>query len=169
MKRRLFNLAAVVSLVMMLATLWLWVQSLFAEDVFLFVADASYGAKDAVGIGSSSSLMYLYHRVYQLRIATGFQHWVSEPGPLLNTPSWRAFALALDAGDPSWAVYVPHWFVALLFALPPGWKLFTILRSRKRGGESNLCIVCGYDLRATPERCPECGSAVAPKPAEAAA
>lgn len=57
-----------------------------------------------------------------------------------------------------YAVSVPHWIIAAALALLPAAKLMTITlrRRRKRAG---LCVVCGYDLRASPDRCPECGTA----------
>jgi hypothetical protein len=52
------------------------------------------------------------------------------------------------------------WLVAFAAAL-----LFALLlrRSLLRGRietrlSKSLCVKCGYDLRATPDRCPECGA-----------
>ena len=50
-------------------------------------------------------------------------------------------------------VSVPHWFLIGLFLLPAA----TTLRQRARSYPAGCCPACGYDLRATPDRCPECG------------
>jgi hypothetical protein len=64
----------------------------------------------------------------------------------------------------SYAIGISHWFAAaLLLALP----LFRLIRHRRHRIDMRrrlgLCITCGYDLRATPDRCPECGTLVATK------
>jgi hypothetical protein len=50
-------------------------------------------------------------------------------------------------------VTLPYWFCVLTLAI---WPALAAWR-RYRGNRSGFCPHCGYDLRATPERCPECG------------
>ena len=53
-------------------------------------------------------------------------------------------------------VAIPLWLLALAFGVLPAAAAF---HSRKRRlSNGGLCPACGYDLRATPDRCPECGA-----------
>jgi hypothetical protein len=76
----------------------------------------------------------------------GFSSWSLEmvsPYPLDDAHVWS----------------VPAWLAVAVSAILPAvrmraWKL------RRRLKTMGRCVVCGYDLRATPLRCPECGTIV---------
>ena len=56
----------------------------------------------------------------------------------------------------------PYPVVAAALAAPPVawlmWEFTVPLLLGRRRSKAGLCAVCGYDLRASPERCPECGT-----------
>lgn len=53
-----------------------------------------------------------------------------------------------------WDVRVPFWCILAIVIPLTVWQLVRDRRRPRCGG----CLVCGYDLRATPDRCPECGT-----------
>jgi hypothetical protein len=58
------------------------------------------------------------------------------------------------------AQIVPIWLIVLPLAIFGLWGGLRIAadRRRQKRRRQGLCPVCGYDLRATQERCPECGA-----------
>ena len=55
-------------------------------------------------------------------------------------------------------VYAPLWAFSLFLSLPAIGRVVRRIRARRRPAPGH-CLACGYDLRATPGQCPECGAA----------
>jgi hypothetical protein len=75
----------------------------------------------------------------------GFRHLCMTDGH----SRWETFEV------PIWQIMVPPLLVSALAGTL--WRRQSI---RARRIQAALCINCGYDLRATPERCPECGTVI---------
>ena len=100
--------------------------------------------------------------------------WLWEPAEPWPPHAWRnwrrrqpryGFGFHRDASPAGaewpiyeWRIATPLWAVALASGVLPAARLVSRL-CRRRRGRSGLCPSCGYDLRATPDRCPECGEA----------
>jgi hypothetical protein len=70
---------------------------------------------------------------------------------------WPALEFSPPSGTAGWLckLIVPIWLISLLSAIP---SALWLMRLRRRKPPVGICKKCGYDLRATPNLCPECGT-----------
>ncbi len=80
---------------------------------------------------------------------------------------WASFApsfgnSAITVGGSTfrmWSLSIPLWMPIALFGFL-FWRSFVPLYRRRKRKRLGQCLHCGYDLRASKERCPECGSTI---------
>ena len=178
MARRLLTLLTVLSLLLCVAVCVLWVRSYFVGDTVRHSRIQLVGGWN-VGeliIQTSSGRGGVefhtdrvvhdpeYYRLWRTR-DEGWEYARQSPravayGSVLSIWNYAGFGHA-SARRSTHAVAhwvrAPYWFPALALALAPGRRLWRRLRRRPAAG---CCPACGYDLRATPDRCPECGRTV---------
>lgn len=188
MKRALLNLVTALSLLLCVAAAGLWVRSYFWCDGVrcdVGVGGATPGQR-ALSATTNRGTAYLVR--YDLRHTGAVPpSWTSpESGrPQFGLHSTAAYnvgevgPLGFGYADGSreeglinpagvrrierWRTLTfPLWAVAVVTALAPAASAVRYRRRRRERvrRESGLCPACGYDMRATPGRCPECGEGV---------
>jgi hypothetical protein len=175
----LSNVATALSLLLCVALAVLWTRSVRHNG-------ASYWIRPELNIEATETdgvLGILAARDSGLRSPVsntgrlyGWFYWrhdmpVGRDRASLRTPTFNrwgfGFHVRKTVGQPSgfWRlggrtlliVYTPYWLPVSVTAVPPLLWIFGTARNRRRA-RAGLCASCGYDLRATPDRCPECGT-----------
>jgi hypothetical protein len=159
LRRRLFASVCVLSLILCLAMVGLWVRSYWRADILQFVSAGDV----RIDLGSEGGHLFaFYGRISDgTRHEDGWHHLVRPVTPgrretwILGTEVHALIVTTTSMKGRS--SYVRTWLPALLFALAPAWWVVGPWRRQSKRRKLGLCLKCGYDLRATPARCPECG------------
>jgi|SRR6185437_1925269 len=138
--RRPSNPAAIRWLLLSFLVAGLWLRSYFQTDLLIWNQSKGW---IAVSLDEGD--------LYARRVA--------------NSPQTRSFEkpfeysclrpdLYVNAAEEDHHIRIPPWAILLLLLVAPC-RCIWFDRWRTPGA---FCGVCGYDLRATPDRCPECGT-----------
>ena len=116
-----------------------------------------YFVSRGVGDAYSTNPGQFFLMVNRGSLSGGWQRTFTAPArwqayPIDPYPQGR-FGFAAEFSSGSKMVGVPLW---LLAGMAVACSL-ALWRRVERSG-ANVCAGCGYDLRATPDRCPECGT-----------
>ena len=161
--RLAFTICSAASLVLCLASATWWVRSQWRYDLLVY-----HGTRWHWGFRSHPDRFYLEVAVDD-EDSERVPRWTA-----VSEERWDADNVAADPSmsgrlgfmfgrNTNWSLYdnyvvgLPYWSVTILAAVPPATWAVGRLRRRRRG-RTGLCPTCGYDLRATPDRCPECGA-----------
>jgi hypothetical protein len=158
--RYILNAMTVVSLALFLATASLWARSYYYTDSFNWLPESP----TLSSINSSGGRIWFYSwRTFWDPVAGPIPE-----GLIVTKGAWEMpdcdhhrWGISWHWDGKGWkmkhAVVVPNAYLALAFAALPIARFVQWLCKPARVG-SGTCRSCGYDLRATPDRCPECGA-----------
>ena len=170
------------SLVLCMATAVLWVRSYFVADYIEVRKDWKFSAWSDVGTFRLSSSSIVVEMVngqgaaidsfggpYSQRWDVAGRHAPKSTRRGLGLTTfgagpWKSIIsgrLNISVGARGYDLEFPHWVLVVALSIAPAIRVRKRRMVRRAVGE--YCSACGYDLRATPDRCPECGTLVSKK------
>ena len=158
--RALLNFATALLLLLCVVTASLWVRSLRGTECV---------QTDGPWVISGGGEFAVWYPSYIRPAQPRYQRWpeVEAAGRYIELFCVGTHHEAMGAkvclervgtkGDFCIAVTGPYWALLSVAGIVPVVRFPFLLRRRRRKSKGR-CPTCGYDLRATPDRCPECGA-----------
>jgi hypothetical protein len=117
-----------------------------------------YARRSTSGLGQSEwSMEYWNPHCWSTSKSAAYPDAIGEPFLGFH---FERFSYVFRGQVDRWVrLIIPFWSLVTFTSLIPAAQILRALRRRERIA-AGICTRCGYDLRATPERCPECGTAV---------
>jgi hypothetical protein len=168
--RIFLNGLTICSLLLFLATAGLWVRSYWRADKVDWTRSFDpLRNRPFIGLGSSRGRLTIHFGAFAagersrfVKSGWDWDTYAHSPIPVSNVANRWGFGVRSGANlfGRRGVVVFPAWLTVAVFAALPLVRGASFVRRRRRLREGH-CEHCGYDLRATPERCPECGAAKA--------
>jgi hypothetical protein len=175
MRRKIANLLTGASTVAFVVIAIAWGHSIGRREGLLFQRDRQFvqvtvsdGEMTAIVItkleggmqANAGAIWSLVSEVYFREPSKSISRRLGFVGFYFSTGIGGGYVGTLWGGDErfgkGWILRSPLWPLCLATAMLPGVRLIR-WRIHRRRHLAGTCPACGYDLRATPERCPECG------------
>lgn len=159
--RYIYNGLTVLSLLICLVTVVLWVRAYHHTDRLAYHSSSIYvmlvASPSGMLCGCMTDMAAAHHAALASSPDALSEHWYYDR----RYDSFVHNGFVFSKADTGFAISIglPYWLIFLITAAVPAARLTARLR-RKRP-PPGLCPKCRYDLRATPDRCPECGTVVA--------
>ena len=162
----LVNVASLLSLMLCMATATLWARSCFRHDAVVLLTPrhetraVSDGGRLMIRRSREShnerlAVRWSVFDAYGSGSAGETDRWWNRLGFAARGNTYGVPGLLNPA---EWTIEIPHWTLVLPLILPPLlWLRWFVRRRTRREG---VCSSCGYDLRASTDRCPECGTPI---------
>jgi hypothetical protein len=158
LRRWLFNGLAALSLLLCVATVPMWIRSFTAASMMGYATPLSAFQSRLRWLYAADGKIWLGELTNNDRGGWFFK-WTIQPfASVVCDHNFAGFGVMRWGGQPPVleGIDVPYWFVFLATALPA--IISSLLRINRSRTKVGFCAKCGYDLRATPDRCPECGA-----------
>jgi hypothetical protein len=147
----LLNVASVLSLLLCIGSVTWWARS--------HAPHQSASGADSIDFTKHDPLYWMISNPGRLTFCRQVGHDWDSPWVRFNVAGVE-FAASHPGPSTLRDLSIPYWLLTALTLMLPltTTALWTRRRARHRRRARGLCVACGYDLRATPGRCPECGA-----------
>ena len=167
-RKIIFNGLTIASFILAAVTLAMYVRGQYALEWLQYNSQSRQGGWEhavtisALCAASGIELHLSQTRAHSIWIQDGPFVWRHLSGKhdsgwwISTSHNTRSTA---DAYASDYGFYLPYWLILIVSMPAPGVWVWCRRRSGRRA-RLGLCPICGYDLRASKDRCPECGTPI---------